>query len=350
MNRSVNSMAPVPTFYCPVDPAGVHPDAAEIDRTAVQWLHDMKLGASEAHRKRLAHANFGLLSALSTPRGLRDRVQWAADFLYWGFALDDARDEPKEPERVEKVIAHVNKLHRILEAPGSRLLDDDPLAAGERLLQNRLEQFASPTQIRRYQEGMRAYYFAVLWEVTSRSGSTAPDLDTYSAMRMKSAGHPPMTAMLEIINGYELGDQEIDQPLVRALTEINWLLVAWDNDLYSYRKEAKQFSTGNNLVEIIAQTHDLPIPKAIEEALGLRDRIMCLFMRLRERALEDASPSLCQYIGDLGVWIRANIEWGTSSKRYAMSPEAPHTAWTDMPHDVDESPIPLSSIAWWWTV
>lgn len=339
-----------PSFYCPLPASASHPAAAEIDHEAVSWLYRMRLGASDEHRRQLARANFGLLSALATPDGITERVQWAADFLYWGFALDDARDEAGRPERLQDVVVQVNKMQRILEVPDTTLLSGEPLADGLRLLQHRFISFATPTQVRRYQEGMRTYYFSVLWEITSRNSGAVLSLDEYSAMRMKSAGHPPMTAMLEAINGYALADRDLDSPAVRALTEMNWLLVAWDNDLYSYGKEAGKYRNGNNLVDVLAMTQGLSAQEAMDEALRLRDRVLCLFLKLQRRLLADAGLALSRYIVDLGIWIRANIEWGTSSARYTGSTAGSPGVWAEQPHDSDPSPLDLPSIRWWWTV
>ncbi|MGI5466160.1 hypothetical protein [Streptomyces sp. CA-132043] len=82
----------IPAFYCPIPPAN-RPDAATIERKALRWITEMGAFADRRRLTALATAQAGIVIPQAMPEALPDRVQIAADFMYWGFTFDDSHFE-----------------------------------------------------------------------------------------------------------------------------------------------------------------------------------------------------------------------------------------------------------------
>nr|WP_277348012.1 terpene synthase family protein [Streptomyces sp. HNM0574] len=247
---------------------------------------------------------------------------------------------------------------RVIEVPEAPVLEDNPWARGLRDLRMRLGRKATPTQMARWVAAWRRYFFGLGWETLHRSQGTVPTLNEFVAMRMAgTVGMEILTTMSDIADGYELPTADLERPAVRALTEMSWMLVALDNDLYSYHREALLQGNGLNTVDVIARSEGCSPEAAVLRTVALRDRVMCLFLRLREQEAPRSGPELRRYTESLGQWVRAHLDWGLVSARYLrpLGPDSPPATWTELPHEfapapVDDSPGPpeLPAVAWWW--
>ncbi|MGH4034016.1 terpene synthase family protein [Actinomycetota bacterium Odt1-20B] len=173
-----------------------------------------------------------------------------------------------------------------------------------------------------------------------------PDVDTYLMIRRGSIGMEPLTSLNDIADGYVLAPDIYHSPLVRALRELCWTLIICDNDLYSYNKESARHTTYFNYINCIAEEQGIRPQQALPHAIALRDRMMCLFLALRDQAISRATSDTRRYLVSLGLWLRANIDWATSSHRYYC--DAPEDLYTDRPVDDRLEPPDLPSTTWWW--
>jgi hypothetical protein len=247
---------------------------------------------------------------------------------------------------------------RVIEVPDAPVLEDNPWAAGLRDLRQSLERYATHTQMSRWVAAWRRYFFGLGWETLHRSQGTLPSLNEFIAMRMAgTVGMELLTTMSDIADGYELPTADLEKPAVRALTEMTWLLVALDNDLYSYHREALLQGNGLNTIDVIAHADTCSAEEAIPKVVAMRDRVMCLFLRLRDQVREDAGWELNRYLDSLGQWVRAHIDWGLASPRYLMplGVTSPSETWAKLPttyasDPTDDNPqsLPIPAIAWWW--
>jgi hypothetical protein len=97
----------------------------------------------------------------------------------------------------------------------------------------------------------------------------------------------------------------------------------------------------------------------VAEAVALRDRVMGLFLRLREQVAAEpgASPGLRRYLDALGHYIVGSIGWMNDAPRYA-SPRNRNPLpvagaswairWSEASSDPSTEPPPLRAAAWWW--
>lgn len=86
----------------------------------------------------------------------------------------------------------------------------------------------------------------------------------------------------------------------------------------------------------------------------MRDRVMVLFLRLRDQVLPRASHELETYLIDLGQFVRGHLDWTLSCERYTnLSDDSQAitrlpTTWKQRPADDSLQPVRVPSIAWWW--
>ncbi|GAA2122774.1 terpene synthase family protein [Actinomadura napierensis] len=341
----------LPPVYCPVEPA-VHPRADAIERRAVEWVDRMPLYRDDRERRRVIGTNSAEFYARFAPFGPEHNVQMAAHWVYWGFAFDDARcDSGPLSARPDLFLAMAGPLQRALEAPYENLTED-PLVAALQDIGRSFHECATPVQVRRFCDAHRAWLFAVAWQIVNRVRGHMPDLAEYTAMRLHSAGGAPTLAMLEIATAAEVPAREMDSPAVRALTEMAVLVASWDNDLHSYRKECWEGHTDQNLVTVLAHHEGWTAEEAMVRGVGMRDRVLARFLRLREDVRPKASQELRQYLQCLGHAIRGNIDWALKVPRYNAVEVAgaplQDPGWADGPSDASTDPLPIPGIAWWW--
>ncbi|MGW0522388.1 terpene synthase family protein [Crossiella sp. NPDC003009] len=328
--------------YCPIEPA-VHPAVADIEQRAVAWLDRMALpGVS---RTRLLGTRSAEFFCRFVPTGATHNVLAATLWVYWGFAFDDVRcDTGVLSANPAQFLPEAAKVQQALENPARTGLTD-PYALALHDIGARFRGCATPTQVRRFTEAHRRWLFAVAWQVANRATGRMPGLDEYLSMRLGTSGGPPTMAMLEIGLGEEVPSSELDSPRVRALTDCASMVAALDNDLHSYRKERLLGQTEQNLVTVLRTGSERSLEEAVLAAVGIRDRLMSLFLRLAERVRRGGSAPLRSYVDCLGHGIRGNIDWALRVPRYQGlgSP-----GWSQAPLDPSPEPLPYPTVAWWW--
>jgi hypothetical protein len=347
----------LPPFYCPIE-AAIHPRVDAIAEHAIAWIDRCALCESDAERGWILATSSAEFYARFAPAGREENVLCAALWVYWGFAFDDARcDGGPLSTRPAQFAALAGRLQHILRFPQQPLHTGDRFDVALRDIALTLGRCATPLQVRRFNDAHRHWLSCVHWQIANRARCHMPDLSDYTAMRLGSCGGPPTLALLEIANAMEIPQAEMGSPAVRALTAMAWLVAGWDNDLHSYRKEAHQQEAEQNIVNVLVHHEDCSVEQALLSAVAMRDRVMHLFLQVREKTLAGASEPLRSYLMGLGHGIRGNIDWALSVQRYTSVgdtgvPPGPGQArqpgWSDEPSDASPVPLPIPPIRWWW--
>ncbi|MET9514590.1 terpene synthase family protein [Streptomyces sp. NPDC002994] len=348
--RRLGRQLPSVPFYCPV-PSIVHPSAEALNDMTVRWMLQQSLDADDHQRSRLALCDFGGLTAATMSYGQLERLALMAKFHAVLFSLDDGVCD-EAYATADSLAQEAGRIVRAIEAPTAPQPDDSPHAAALRLLRIELERYASRQQIRRWTDAMRVYTSGLVWEASWRRSPQLPSLDDYVTLWMRAIGMAPSTAMIEIVAGYSVPDNDLEDPRVRALTEITWTLVSWDNDLYSRNKELLRADDDLNLIDVLCQELGCEPHHALQEAVAMRDRVMVLFLRLRDQVLRDAGGGLRRYVQGLGQFIRGHLDWASACPRYRVPSEPEGKPdegwWKQRPADDSFEPLPLPTISWWW--
>ncbi len=342
---------PLPPFYCPWDSA-LHPDTAELEHRSRAWLEGQAFAGGEPGVTRLMGTRSAEFYARIAPEAKVDAMQVAVDWCYWGFAFDDARCDGVTRDTPSAFVALANQAVRVIETRGALLYPGDPYLVALADLAERMGYYATEPQMMRWAHAHRVWLMGAAWQLAETRLPVS--LADYFSMRLGSCAGAPTTAMIEIVEGGVIPAAELDSPLVRAVTEMTWLIAAIDNDLVSARKELATGQADHNLVTVLAADRRCSAADAAEATRRIRDRIMVRFLRLRDVAYRPGSAELRGYLTDLANLIRGNVEWSLAVPRYnsadqaGRSSAAPTLVWADRPADAGPEPLPYPAISWWW--
>ena len=335
-------------FFCPIEPA-MHPDVTLVEARAHDWLLDWDYFGNALDRDRIIGSQSAEFSARMTPRAHAGRLQIAAEWTYWGFSFDDAYcDTLPWSVRPAEFIELAGRIVRMLEAPGSATPGADPHILALAELRDRFAEVGTPAQHRRWVSAQRAWLLGVAWQIGNQSRAVTPTLDDYLAMRINSAAGEPVTSMIALANDIDIPESEMEHPAVRACTEMSRMLASLDNDMHSYAKDIHRNEADQNIVNVIIAERRCHPQDAVITAIGMRDRIMCRFLRLRDLIAHRQSAPTRHYLQDLGHVVRGNLDWGLNTLRYFVNGRhALLPQWVDKPSDTGMQP-PAPSVAWWW--
>ena len=351
----------IPPVYCPIPPA-VHPLLRDIQRRSEEWIGQFAFWSEGDGPPSARDSNYGEMAARMAPDGILERLQLCSDWYHLGGVWDEGYDRLPAAEAARGLgqLAEMTvKIIRTFRVPAAGLLPPpDPFNAAIGDIADRLHRMTTPVQRHRIIDGQLDWLVSMAWEAAGKARTELPSLPDYTAQRLYTVGGTAFTVWLEALNGLEMPDKEWDSPSTRALTEIAGLIVAFDNDLYSYAKDLWFHRHRDvlplNCISVLAADLGCSVPEAIDRAVRIRDRFMCLFLSLRSQITPRASSDLEGYLIGLGHFIRANIDFGNASARYS-NPDgsSPHTTRSplhisDTPSDPSLEPVGIPHIAWWW--
>ncbi|RKE22135.1 terpene synthase family protein [Streptomyces sp. TLI_171] len=315
--------AQAPRLYCPV-PEAVHPDAAGIDRRTVDWLRAHALYSDPWQLHAAERARPGLLAARCLPSGEPARVQLFADFHTWALAFDDEYCDEAAPSALPlpEWTRYLHALARVVDTSDLGPLGADPHAGALHELERRVRELGHPVQRMRWRAALCQWFMALIWEAQTRDGSVRPTFDDYLLLRLHNGAVQAGLVLLDMVGGYVLPSQVAEQPAVRALADMTCALVGWDNDLFSWYKEKRDGPPGQlNLVDVLAVEHGLDHAGAVRAAVEMRNAVMVRFLDATSRAGTEAGPELLRHIAALRQRVRANLDFGRTSARYARPGE-----------------------------
>lgn len=343
-------------FYCPL-PTAVHPQVEAVAARSADWIARFALCPHERQRRRLLATNSAEFYGRITPDAPAERLQIAADWVYWAFAFDDLWSSASDAsDRSGAITTLAARLVRLLETLDERLCAGDRYLLALHDIAVRYARCATPAQLRRWVEAHRQWLFGHIQRDELQAGGEI-GLDAYLTMRLHDCGGPPVTAMIDVANGFEVPDPELDAPPVRALTEMTWLIAAIDNERVSRAKEVGGEDGVQNLVDVLMRRRGGSLEQALAEVVSIRDRLMTLFVRLHAQALPAAGPALRRYLTDLAYVVPGNVAWSLKTARYTtiygtgsaqIGTVDLQGGWTAAPADELLEPLPIPAIAWWW--
>ncbi|MFI0242910.1 terpene synthase family protein [Streptomyces sp. NPDC016845] len=343
----------LPPVYCPLESA-VHPRARRIEKRSVAWIDGSGMCASERERSWVVATHSADFLARFVPVADEDRLWAATLWVYWGFAFDDARcDSGPLSTRPAQFNALAGQVQRACETGLAE--PEDRYARVLQDIMRHFRSFAPPTQVARFVHGHRAWLSGVAWQIGNQAAGRMPGLDEFLSMRLLSAGGHPTFALLELATGAEVPDRELYRPAVQALTEMAIMVASLDNDRHSLHKELSRGQADQNIYTVLMAVRELPLQQAVDEANGLRDRILRRFLALHDRVRPAAGEDLVTYLQGLRHGLRGNNEWGLRVPRYLSQGYWPDEmedtslAWAESPSDMRPGPVEgAPSIAWWW--
>lgn len=329
-----------------------HPDRCRIESTTRDYADRFKLYWDDTQRQRMRSLESARLAALMYPRGGEELLQIGSDFVLWAFAYDDEYcDEGPMSLEPTTFINNAAEIQRTLEAP-EHAVSNDRYALAMRDLRCRLDKYATPAQVGRFVEGMRAYMMTEMWKAVVPN----PSLNEYLVMRMYGGGGWAFPILNHVIAGIDISQDEYEDRRVRALTEMMVTLMVWDTDPYGYVKECARAVDGkeHNLIRILRRDYNYSFEQSMQSYLEMRRRLISLFYRLRAAVFTDASPEVRSYVDGLSEYYSGALVWTQANNRYGSISGVSLTGAFEGGELTQEAPpesfesFGLSSFDWWW--
>ncbi|MFF9481129.1 terpene synthase family protein [Streptomyces sp. NPDC014733] len=348
----------LPPFYCPITLTGdIHPRHAELERRALEWIDSYGLYPDATERAWGLATHSAEFSCRIIPHGEPEPLLVFMMWNYWAHAVDDWLDSGSNATATGKVVDTSIRLLRALEYPGSSMMPPSPYTDALHDLVGRTRAVLSPWQLRRFTDGVRDWLFASSWQTANAERGVMPSLNDFAAMAVSINGTRFSLTWGEVANGVDLPPDVQCSPAVQALTDAAGFLVGTDNDLFSYAKEDHLEIPEQNLINVIAHERGCTPAEALTEAVGLRDRTMTLYLRLRDQLAADGDPMMRRYLDTLGDYIAGCIVWQNNAPRFAsprnrnplpVPGSSFHITYRDTPSDPSTDAPALPAIAWWW--
>ncbi|MGW0392066.1 terpene synthase family protein [Streptomyces sp. NPDC003042] len=347
----------LPAFYCPLDRDLVHPEAKKLEARAVEWLDAFGLYPDPVERAWGLATHSADFSCRVIPQGDVEPLLLFIEWNYWANAVDDWQDSGDGDVRTAAVAEHGVRLLRTIENPGAALLPDGPMTRALADLVSRTHAMLTPYELRRFVEGTRDWLLGAAWQAARAERGAMPGLNDFAAMGPLANGTRFSLTWSDVARGIRLPPDVLHAPALQALTDAAGFVVSADNDLFSYDKDDHLEPWEVNLVNVIAHQEGCPPAEAVPLAVALRDRVMALFLRLREQLAAGADEPLARHLEAMGHYVAGCIAWQSRAPRYASPrnrhelplPEARFAVrYTDVPSDADTRPPALPALARWW--
>ncbi|MFF3487313.1 hypothetical protein ACFYXC_29130 [Streptomyces sp. NPDC002701] len=332
-------------LFCPIELTR-HPKAAEVQNRAFDWMERHRLfGDAAIPREGTLATDSARVAGSMIPDAPEDLLLLYVTYMYWGFVIDDLFDTGPLEERTRQYRNLAPRLLRVLESPLAQAGDDPPTVTLFHDMRCYLDQHTTPAQVRRWSDAFQATLLGFALELDGARDGTLPGISDYLFLRMYSGAVRAVTITMEICGGGgELPVEERESPALTALTQAAGVLMNLYADLFSHAKES---TDSHNIINVLSSTTGSDPRLARREAVAICDRIMVLFLRLREQTAPRVSPATRAYLDNLGHTLGGVLDWCHTTARFTTS--TPRTlVRAEKPSDPSLAPLPYPSIAWWW--
>ncbi|MGW8782603.1 terpene synthase family protein [Streptomyces sp. NPDC055796] len=338
------------SFYCPL-PAEVCPETERMRERTLQWAQRFDLGQGDAQRTRMLALNSSVFSAHMYPHATGELGQALSDYGAWAWIPNDLTGSGHP---VGDILVALGRWESIMcfpdSSPESASPEDfDPLDVPLREVFARLRDLMSAVQWERFRSEQQLWLYQMAREAALLERGVTLSVNDYLVMRIGSAGGFAASGYIDAVEGIELSERQWARRDVRAATGAAVLVGALDNDRYSYYREHNLPVKKQNLFHALLGEHPGDsVEEAVTKAVAIRDRLMSLYLRLREQILQDAPQDLHRYMTGIDLVVSGNINFGMKTARYLL-PDSPYTvSRVDKPSDPTPDPLPYPALAWWW--
>jgi hypothetical protein len=320
---------PIPEIHCPF-PSQVNPYLDEARTHLAAWVRDIGLVQRDSARRRFERADFGWFAAVVYPTADRRHLELMADWFAWLFLVDDQLDDGGVGRSLEQADAAVATLLSILEDPAQ--IEIGPAGHGLPTAVSSLADLwrrtaaGAPAQWRRRfsRHLEECLTTAAVWEAGNRVRGIVPDEQTYVEKRRHTGAIYVCMDLIDITEHLDVPEALYDAPEFTAALNAACNVVCWTNDIYSLEKE-RSLGEIHNLVYLVERHRGLEPEEAMAEVCAATSAETRRFLTA-ERELLQAYPGdaglLEPYVAGMRSWIRGNLDWSASTKRYRPSVEA----------------------------
>ncbi|MFF7635296.1 hypothetical protein ACFZB9_19390 [Kitasatospora sp. NPDC008050] len=345
----VHSAAPVPAgllaFYCPLD-VEVSPDIKLFQQRTREWAERFDLGEGDRERTRMLALTGSSFLAHTYPHATGAVGQALADYSAWGWVPNDVIGSGCP---LPEAVSLMGRWEFMMHSPHSWPASTDPRDAALADVMARLRALLSPVNWERFTAAQGTWLYQMGWEASLREQGATLSVNDYLALRFTAGAALAAGSYIAPVEGIELSADDWAHPVVRAASAAGLLVAVLDNDRYSYLRERHLPVQKENLFHAVQRDHPgLTVTEAIARGVAIRDRLMTLYLRLREQLLTGAADDLRRHVTGIDRIISGNINFCTATTRYLLTDAIDITTNTDKPTDPSTAPLPYPTIAWWW--
>ncbi|KAJ7743432.1 isoprenoid synthase domain-containing protein [Mycena olivaceomarginata] len=226
----------------------------------------------------------GLLAAMCYPQAGFPQLRVCNDFLTFLFHIDDISDEQKVAKDYFK----------------------------------RLALTTSKDTQDRFMHSLEAFFEGLEKQAKDRLVGKVPSFDTYIDLRRDTSGCRPCFVLIEYANNLRLPSRIMKDAIIQQLGDYANDLVAWSNDLFSFKVETKRKDT-HNIVCVMMHEHGIDLQLAVNMVGKLCSDRMEDFIRLRAQ-LPSWGPTIDGmvrvYVDGLQDWMVGSLHWSFKTERY----------------------------------
>jgi 5-epi-alpha-selinene synthase len=313
----------IPRLQCPLDVA-VSPYREQLHHVSVRWAADVGIAPRGSRvRAYLDEARLTDLAAFTMPFMTRDDLELASCFCVWLFLHDDYYVDDARGAMNETALRAVHaQIFSVLDGRDDDVTD--PIAIGLRDLWDRVAERTDAAWMQRFGRTIKSYLQANDWERRVRVRRIAPDIATYTKMRLFIGAVYPVFVFINIANGVDAGARFLQNADVRVLAEMANNHICWVNDVLGFRKELRE-QNPSNLVLVLREEHGLTLQAAVTRAAEMANKEMHAFLRLRDM-LPSFGPvedrQMYAYVLAMQHWMSGHIAWAMDARRYRPAPAA----------------------------
>lgn len=329
----------------PADAADrMHPAVWLIGERADSWARSHGLIIGEPDSTALGRGRFERLAARLLPETDEVAVTLFAKWLIWVFALDDSLDEGPLGNSATSVHALYSDLLKAVRRGHARP-DARPLEVALLELWDETAVQMSPQWRRRFLAGFEEHRAACAEEAVNRRTGRLPTVEGYPVLRRKAVG-PFLLDLVEPLLGCTPPRAVAATPAWHVLTQGVMDLIAWSNDVASYRKESERGDV-HNFLTVVGAAFDLAPTRAIgwvNDEISLRTAQILAAMQTLPGEIERleldtvTTSEVMELARHLLAAPRAHLDWLLESGRYRDAEPGPGAAPTGF-----ESPSSRSS-------
>lgn len=331
----MKSTEDVVELRCPF-PTAINIHAAAANQHMLAWAMEFGLIARQTLESPDLHKiNYGWLGARVHPTASLEALQIATEWQCWLFCGDDQNDEQDIGYQPGILAQAHNRYLDILDGKNPAREDSAATHALAELCA-RLRRRASPECLRRFRQRVKDYFLAIRWEAQNRAMSIVPAPSLYCKMRLDTSAVYTCFELIDITEDIDLPKAVRDHSTIQALGRLANNITSWCNDIVSLPKEL-QHGDVHNLVIVLQHHHQMSLTQALGLAAAMHNAEVGAYL-----ALQSGLPSfgaavdeqLRRHVSGLRAWMRGNMDWGLTTKRYAAPALEPAPAFADAVHEV----------------
>ncbi len=306
----------IPDIYCPF-PLHISSHLERVRRHTLQWIQNFRLIQKETALQHYLASDLSGFSCSVYPNASLEELYFIDNWVTWISLIDDWFDDSglgTEPANMHQVYQH---LLAVLQDP-PLVTPQGPLAEALSDIWRRADDLALPAWKRRFARHHADFFVACRWDAENRVHKRVPDVHAYIKNRRDSVANPMSFDLFDLSWHSEFPTEIYESRPFQTILQVANDIVAWQNDVYSLKKELAHGDV-SNLVLAVQYAQHCSLQEAVNQVCVMVEKETRRFQELVRNFptySAEVDPDMHQYLFDLGKWIRGALDWYQKTLRY----------------------------------